>query len=106
MTNAEIHAIQVQHTPMRVQRTLPPRFKLSGQALVEATDRTGTGSNSQERLSHFPYLMRARAGHEHLRQPFCDVGFITTVAVKDLGVELTFPISGDFEVLKPTAGCD
>jgi hypothetical protein len=34
------------------------------------------------------------------------VGFITTVAFKDLGAELTLPISGDFDVLKPTGGCD
>ena len=27
MTNAEMHAIEVQHTPMLLQRTLPPRFK-------------------------------------------------------------------------------
>jgi hypothetical protein len=68
MTNAEMHAIQVQDTPMRLQRTLPPRFKLLGQALVEATDRTGAGSDSQQGGSHFPHLVRARAGHERLRQ--------------------------------------
>lgn len=34
------------------------------------------------------------------------MGFETTIAVKDLRVELTLPISGNVDVLKPTAGCD
>ena len=59
---------------MRLQRTLPPRFKLLGQALVEATDRTGTGSDSQQGLSDFPHLVGARPGDKHLRQSFGNVG--------------------------------
>ena len=27
-----------------------------------------TSGDSQQGLSHFPHLVRARAGHEHLRQ--------------------------------------
>jgi hypothetical protein len=34
------------------------------------------------------------------------VGFITTIAVKDLGVELTLPISGHLDLFEPTAGGD
>ncbi len=41
MTNGEVDAIQVQNTPMWLQRTLPPDLKLVGQALVETTDRAG-----------------------------------------------------------------
>ena len=67
MTNAEMHPIQVEHPPMGLQRTLSPHLKLLGQALVEPTDRAGTRSDSQQRLSHFPHLVRARASHEHLR---------------------------------------
>ena len=39
MTNGEVDTIQVQNTPMGLQRTLLPLLKLLGQALVEATDR-------------------------------------------------------------------
>jgi hypothetical protein len=41
MTNAEMHPIQVQDTPVFLKRTLAPGVKLLGQALVEATDRAG-----------------------------------------------------------------
>jgi hypothetical protein len=90
---------------MGLQRTLSPHLKLLGQALVEPTDRAGTRSDSQQRLSHFPHLVRARASHEHLRESFGDMGFIAAVTVKDLGMELTFPISGDVDVLEPTRRC-
>src|SRR5712692_6887703 len=46
MPNAEMHAIEVEHSPMRLQRTLSPRLILVGEALVEPTDRAGTGSDS------------------------------------------------------------
>ncbi len=41
MPNAEMHAIEVEHSPMRLQRTLSPRLILVGEALVEPTDRAG-----------------------------------------------------------------
>ncbi len=41
MTNAEVHPIQVQDTPMRLQRTLTPSLNLLRKRLIEATDRTG-----------------------------------------------------------------
>src|SRR6266702_5151754 len=105
MANAEMHPIQVQDTPMRLQRSLAPVLKLLAEALVEATDRAGTGSDSQQGLSDFPHLVGARPSHEHLRQPFGDVRFIATVAFKGLGVELTFTISGHFDIFEPTSGC-
>jgi hypothetical protein len=104
MTNAEMHAIQIQNTPVRLQRTLAPDFKLVGEALVEATNRAGTGSHSHERLGHFSYLMSARPGDKHLGEPFCNVGFIPTVAFEGLGVELTFTVPGHFDLLEPTSG--
>src|SRR6266487_1000361 len=64
MTNAEMHAIQVHNAPVFLKRTLAPRFKLLRECLVEATDRTGTGSDSQQRLGNFPHF-------ELIRKP-CD----------------------------------
>jgi hypothetical protein len=43
MTNAEMHAIEVQDAPVFLKRTLAPGVKLLGQALVEATNGAGTG---------------------------------------------------------------
>jgi hypothetical protein len=50
-------------------------------------------------------MSRACACHEHLRQPFGDVRFIATVAFKDLGVELAFPIAGNLEIFDPASRC-
>ena len=66
MTNAEMHAIEVEDTPVFLQRTLTPRIKLLGERLVEATDRTGTGGNSQKRFGDFSYLVGACPSHKHL----------------------------------------
>ena len=41
MPNAEMHAIEVEDTPMRLQSTLPPRLILVGEALVESADGAG-----------------------------------------------------------------
>src|SRR5689334_2815282 len=102
MPNAKMHAIQVQDAPVILKRTLAPVLKLLTEALVEVTDRAGTGSDSHEGLSDFPHFVGARSSHKHLCQPFGNVGFIALVAFKRLGVELTFPISGDIDVLEPT----
>ena len=51
---------------MGLQGTLAPGFKLLGERLIEATDRTGTGSDSQQRLGHFSNFVSARSCHEHL----------------------------------------
>src|SRR5689334_22498340 len=87
-------AIQVQDAPVLLERTLAPHVKLLGQALVESTDGTGTGSNSQQRLSHFPDLVGAGSGHKHLRQGFGHLRFVAAVALEDLRVELALAISG------------
>jgi hypothetical protein len=36
--------------------------------------------------------------------PFSDMAFIAAVPVKNLGMELTFTISGDVNILEPTSG--
>jgi hypothetical protein len=68
MTNAKMHAIQVQDAPVFLKRTLAPRLKLLGEGLVEATDGTGTGGDSKQGLSDFSHLVRAHPSNEHLRQ--------------------------------------
>ena len=60
MTHVKMNPIQGQDTPVLLQGSLAPRLKLLGQALVEATDRAGAGSRSQQGLSHFPHLVSAR----------------------------------------------
>src|SRR5437868_14535676 len=104
MTNTEMDAIEVQDAPVLLKRTLSPRFKLLGERLVEATDRTGTGSDSHEGLRDFSHLVGARACHKHLGESLCDVRFIATVTLKRLGVELPFTISGHLEIFEPTRG--
>src|SRR3989440_7747169 len=105
MTDAEMDAIQVPIPPVFWQGALTPRFKLLGEALVEATDRAGTRSDSQQRVGHFPRLLHAPPSHKHLRQSLGDVGFIATVAIKDLGVELAFPISRHLEIFVSARRC-
>src|ERR1051326_2757423 len=100
MTDAEMHPIKVQDAPVLLERTLSPGIKLLGERLVQATDGTGTGSHSQKRLGHFAYFLGARASDEHLRQPFGNVRFIAAVALKRLRVELTFAVSGHFQILE------
>src|SRR5215469_855543 len=105
MTNAEMDAIQVQDAPVFLKRTLSPGVKLLGEGLVQATDRTGARSHSQQRLSHFSYFVGTCSGNEHLRQTFCDVWLVTAIALKSLGMELTRAVSGHFNLLQPTRRC-
>ena len=46
----------------------------------------------------------ARPRDKHLGQAFCHLLFVTTRAIKELGVELAFPVSGHFQLLDPTSG--
>jgi hypothetical protein len=102
VTNAEVDAIKVQDTPMGLQRALTPLLKLLCQGVVETTDTTGTGGNSYERLSHFSHFLGADSSHKHLGQSLGYLWFIALVAVKNLGMELPFSISGDFQVFDGT----
>ncbi len=105
MTNAEMHAIQVQDTPVLLQRSLAPGFKLLTEALVEAADRAGTGSDSQQGLSDFSHFVGAHSGYKHLAESFGDVRFVALVAFKGLRVELAFSISRDLEILESARRC-
>src|SRR5260221_1757922 len=105
MTNAEMYAIQVHDTPMRLQRTLTPRLKLLRECLVEPTDGTGTGSHSHQRLGHFSHLMRTCPGHEHLAESLGHLRFIAAIALKDLRVELTLAIAGHLQLLNASRRC-
>ena len=91
---------------MFLKATLSPRVELLAEGVVEATDRAGAGSDSHESMGHFSDLVRARASHKHLGEPFCNVGFIAAVALKGLRVELARAISGDFQVLKSASRGD
>src|SRR5216683_1387762 len=56
MTNDEMDSIQIDNAPMLLERALTPGFKLLAQCLVESTDGAGTGSDPQQRLSHFSHF--------------------------------------------------
>src|SRR6266566_5834317 len=105
MTNAEMDAIQVDNPPVFLQASLTPGFKLLGQRLVEATDGTGTGGDSQQGLSDFSHLVRAHPSHERLRESVRDVRFIALVTFKGLGVEVAFPVSGHLEIFESPRRC-
>jgi hypothetical protein len=98
MTNAEMHAIQVQNTPVLLERALTPAIKLLGERLVESTDCAGTWCDSQQRLGHFPDLVCACSSDKHLCESFCNMGFIPTVPLKSLGVEVTRAVSGHLDI--------
>jgi hypothetical protein len=51
-----------------------------------------TSRDSQQRLSHFSDFVGADSGDKHLRESLRHLGFITAVALEDLGVELPFPV--------------
>jgi len=68
MTNAEMHAIEVQDAPVFLKWTLAPGIKLLGEALVETTNGAGTGRHSHERLGHLSYFMGTGSSHKHLRE--------------------------------------
>src|SRR5260370_42105542 len=89
----------------RLQRALAPGFKLLGERLIQAADRACAGSDAHQGLGDFSYFMGTRSGHEHLRQPFCDMVLIATVALKGLRLNLSFTISRDLDLLEQTSGC-
>src|SRR5258708_15664574 len=74
-------------------RSFSPSFKLLRQGLVEATDRAADFERLPATFGPLlPRMSRACPSHEHLGQSLCDVRFIAAVALKDLSVELPFPI--------------
>src|SRR5690348_13288406 len=104
MAHAEMDAIEIEDTPVLLQRTLAPGSELLLQITVQATDRADTGSHSQQRFGHCSYFVGACAGHEHVGQALGDLGFIAAVALEDLGVKLTLTVSRNLQVFDPTRG--
>ena len=64
-----------------------------------------TSSHSHEGLGYFPHLVGTRSSYKHLGESLGDMRFVATVAFKRLGVELTFTISGHFDLLQPPRRC-
>src|SRR5712692_10584982 len=104
MTNAKMHAIQVQDAPVFLKRTLAPGFELVGEGLVQAANCAGTGNDSKQGLCYFSHFVGTRPGDKHLGESFGNVRFIAAVAFKGLRVELTRAISGHVDLLEPTSG--
>src|SRR6266566_4644795 len=105
MTNAEMHAIQVEDTPVFLQRTLTPGIKLLGERLVQTADCAGTRSKTHQGLGYFSYFVGTHPSDKHLGKSFSNVRFIATVAFKRLGVELAFPVFGHLEIFDSTRRC-
>src|SRR6266487_6586244 len=104
MTHFQVDAIAVEHAPVSEQGAAPPRFKLFAQAVIEPTDGTSARRYSQERLSDFSHFVGAGPTDKHLGQAVCHLLFVTTITIKELGVELSFPVSGHFQILDLTSG--
>src|SRR5437764_2905364 len=104
MTNFQVDAVEVEHSPMSEQRAATPGFKLFGQRVIEPTDGAGARSDSHEGVCHFSDFAGACPSDKHLRQALCHLLFIPTRAIKELGVELSFTISGYFQILDLTRG--
>ena len=81
---------------MTLQRAATPGFKLFGQRVIEPTDGTGAGSDSHEGLSDFSDFVGACPIDKHLGQSFCHLLFIAIIALKELGMELSFAVSRHF----------
>src|SRR2546423_14571872 len=104
MTSFQVDAIEVKTAPVILQGAAPPRFKLLGQRVIEPTAGTGARRNSHEGLSDFSDFVGARPSDKHLGQALCHLLFIPTIAIKELAVELSFTVSGHFQVLDLTRG--
>src|SRR6266566_8088321 len=102
MPNGKMDPIEVEDTIVGEKRALSPGFKLLSQALIETADRACTGGDSHQRLGHFSHFLRTNACHKHLREPFGHLRFVATVAIKDLGMEASFSISGDLKIFDGT----
>src|SRR2546430_7975179 len=98
MADLEMDAIEIHHTPMPLQRTFAPSCKLLGQALIQPTDGTGTGSDSQQLLRDFSHSMSTRPRDKHLGQAFGNLWLVTAGLLKGLRVKCSSAISRHGEV--------
>jgi len=92
MTNFKGDAIEIENAPVTLQGATTPRFKLFRQGVIEPTDATSAGRDSHEGLSDFSHFVGARPSDNHLRQAFCHLLFLPTLAIKELSVELSFTV--------------
>src|SRR2546425_9156953 len=92
-------AIQVEDAVVGEQRTLAPRFILFGQGLIKTTHGACARGGSHQFFSDFSHFMGTRATVKHFSQRFSYLGFIPTIALKHLCMELPLTISGHREVL-------
>src|SRR5579884_507360 len=99
MANSEMDAVEIDDAVVGEQRAFSPRFKLLGQALVEATDSAGRGRDSHQFFSHFPNFMGADSTDKHLGQCLSDLWGVPIVAFEDLSAKLSFTIPRNFEIL-------
>src|SRR5690348_10304002 len=76
MPNLEMDAIEVQHAPMLLQRTLTPSFELLRQGLIQAADGAGAGRHSHQRLGDLAHFLCTGPCHKHLCQSFLRAGFL------------------------------
>src|SRR5258708_32933545 len=106
MTNREMDPIQIHDPIMSRQWTLSPRFILPRQGGIEATDGTGTGSNSRQGLKDFPNVVRTDSARKHLGQGFSDLWLVALVALECLGLKHSFSISGNFHVFDASSRGD
>src|SRR5712692_6098608 len=105
MPNTKMNAIQIKDAVVGEKGTLSPGFKLLSEGLVEAAHSTGARGHSQQFFSDFADFVGAGTTDKHLRQRFSYLGFIPTIALKHLGMELPFTISGDRESFNASRTC-
>ncbi len=85
--------VQVKDAVMGEKWTLSPGFILFGQGLVETAHRAGTGCDAHQFFCDVPHFMGAGAADKHLRQGFRYLGFIPTIPLKHLRMELPCAVS-------------
>jgi hypothetical protein len=92
--------IEVENAIVREQAAFSPGFKLLRERWVEAAHRTGAWGNTHQCFCNVSHFMGTGETSKHLRECFCDLWFITAVALKCLAVKHTFAISWHAEILK------
>ena len=97
MTHRKMDAVQVDDAVVIEQAPLAPGFLLLGQRLVETAH--GAGGHSQQFFRHLSHTMGTGETSKHVRQRFCDLGFIASIALEHLRMKGSGAISGDVEVL-------
>jgi hypothetical protein len=88
-----------------LQRAATPRFKLFGERVIEPTDATSTRRDAHEGGSHFSHGCRVLVPATNIWvKLIAHLLFRATRAIKEVGVERSFPVSGHFQLLDLTSG--